>query len=140
MSLDSEAKRLAALLDQPVILPDGTVDQTDRANLLDEYFASTVPAAPADVTTAGLFTPPTTTGAAFTGDTPAAARLFAHYAPTDRGRNVYILKDGTVTENTPVGLDGWANVAHACYGAHTEPVTASEITLLTAAGYGAYIT
>jgi len=32
---------------------------------------------------------------------PLANRLWAHYAPIYAGRNVYILTDGTTTEDTP---------------------------------------
>lgn len=83
---------------------------------------------------------PTDTGPALTGNTPAGSALFAHYQPITRGLNLYILSDGTVTDFDPVGGDGWAGVVHALWGGHTEPITDDEATLLTNAGYGAFIT
>lgn len=65
-----------------------------------------------------------------------AYKLYRHYAPTARGRNVYKLNDGTYTENEPADM---TTVAKTYYGGHSTEVTASEVDSLTAAGYGAYI-
>jgi len=65
-----------------------------------------------------------------------AYRLYRHYAPTARGRNVYKLTNGTYTENEPADM---TTVAVTYYGGHATEVTATEAASLTAAGYGAYI-
>lgn len=89
------------------------------------------------------FTGPTQTGRAFAppappaGTEPAAMALFRHYGALTEGRNVFIMTNGAVTETDPID---WSLVAHALWGAHVEPITDAEATLLTAAGYGAYIT
>ena len=57
--------------------------------------------------------------------------------PIDRGRNVYLLIDGTYTESQP---GDWADIAKIYYGGHIIPITPAEQASLTAAGYGAYIT
>ena len=62
--------------------------------------------------------------------------LAKHYASTPRGRNVFRLVDNTITENEPGDPTLVARVYH---GAHRNPVDAAEVALLTAAGYGAYI-
>jgi hypothetical protein len=84
-----------------------------------------------------VFTGPTQTGVALTGATPAAKALFRHYRPVVTGRNVFILTDGTVTETQPWPYE---TVARVLMGGLAEPVTDAEATLLTAAGYAAYLT
>ena len=37
---------------------------------------------------------------------PLMLRLFAHYAPEPRGRNVYLMNDNSITENQPPNWDG----------------------------------
>lgn len=64
-------------------------------------------------------------------------RLFRHYKPRARGRNVYLLVGGTVTETQPADM---STVSKIFYGGHVEPVNDAEVTILTAAGYGAFIT
>jgi hypothetical protein len=66
-----------------------------------------------------------------------ANRLAAHRTPTARGRNVYLLTDGTYTENQPGDM---TTVSRVYYGGHDIEVTADEVASLTAAGYGEYIT
>lgn len=68
---------------------------------------------------------------------PLGNRLMRHYGGQPEGVNVYILTSGAVTQDDPVDL---SLVAHTLWGGHVEPITAAEATLLTAAGYGAYIT
>jgi hypothetical protein len=53
-----------------------------------------------------------------------------------RGTNVFIHNDNSVDENQ--GL--WSNVKVCFYGGHATVLTGDQITLLTNAGYGAYIT
>ncbi len=65
-----------------------------------------------------------------------ANRLAYHRPPTSRGRNVYLLNDGTFTENQPSDM---ATVSKTYHGGHENEVTETEATALTAAGYGAYI-
>jgi hypothetical protein len=64
-------------------------------------------------------------------------RLFRFFAPTARGRNVFLLTDGTFTENEPADF---LTIATTYYGGHIHSITAAESAALTAAGYGAYIT
>lgn len=63
--------------------------------------------------------------------------IMRHYSPLPRGRNVYLLTDGTVTETQP-----WdqATIAKTYFGGHIETITAAEAAVLTAAGYGSQIT
>jgi hypothetical protein len=65
-----------------------------------------------------------------------AYRLYRHYSPGPRGRNIYKLNDGTYTENEPADM---TTVAITYYGGHATEVTATEVASLTAAGYGEYI-
>lgn len=63
--------------------------------------------------------------------------LMRHFGSFTEGVNVFILTDNTVTTTQPAS---WDSVRRVLYGAHTEPITAAEASLLTASGYGAYIT
>lgn len=65
-----------------------------------------------------------------------ANRLASHVPPTARGRNVYLLNNGTYTENQPGDM---SMVAKVYYGGHEIEVDAAEVASLTAAGYGEYI-
>ena len=65
-----------------------------------------------------------------------ANRLARHRAPTARGRNVYLLNNGTFTETEPSNM---GTVARVYYGGHDIEVTAEEVAALTAAGYGSNI-
>jgi hypothetical protein len=65
-----------------------------------------------------------------------AYALFKHYAPEPRGRNVFLLNNGTYTENEPSDM---TTVQKTYWGGHDNEVTADEVASLTAAGYGAYI-
>lgn len=76
-------------------------------------------------------------------------RLFRHYRSRPEGINVFLLSDGTVTEDDPDGTsvhwlnenDGNPYVQVAWYGGHDDyNITEAQKTLLVAAGYGAYIT
>lgn len=85
------------------------------------------------------FTPPADIVVpAYTEDsTPLQKRLMRHSNGGVRGRNVWIMTDGTVTETAPDGYTYTdADVAHVFLGGHVaETVTAAERTLLEAAGY-----
>ena len=59
------------------------------------------------------------------------------FADGPRGLNVWKLNDGSYTQAEPQTL---ANVAVVYHGGHIHPITAGEAALLTAAGYGAYVT
>ena len=65
-----------------------------------------------------------------------ANRLASHRAPMTRGRNVYLLVDGTYIEKEPSDPSTISKVYH---GGHKNIITTEEQTSLTAAGYGAYI-
>lgn len=60
-----------------------------------------------------------------------------HLAGGPRGRNVYLLTNGTVTENQPSDEN---LIVRTYLGGHNNEVDATEVATLTAAGYGAYIT
>jgi hypothetical protein len=64
-------------------------------------------------------------------------RLWRFYQPEARGRNVYKLSDGTYTE---VDLKDEGQISKVYHGGHIIEITDQEVTDLTAAGYGAYIT
>lgn len=66
-----------------------------------------------------------------------AYRFLRHYAPLPRGRNVFKLADGSYVENEP---EDYSTVVLTYYGGHEHVVTDEEAALLTAAGYGDYIT
>ena len=81
---------------------------------------------------------------------PLAQRLFRYYKTRRRGRNVFILKNGTVTENLPassynsdgtLNQEAWSQVDTIFWGGHgPQVITSAQQTTLTGAGYGAYIT
>lgn len=58
--------------------------------------------------------------------------LFRHYRPHDVGTNVFRLPGDVITETDPA--DGSA--VTTWHGGHEHPVSAAEVALLTAAGYG----
>lgn len=88
--------------------------------------------------THAVFTPPVALGRPLHTNNqqhPAYA-LFRHYAPHAAGTNVWIVND-VVTTTQPVELD---EDDSEFLGGHISVITAAEQALLTAAGYGAYIT
>lgn len=62
--------------------------------------------------------------------------LLRWYSPLERGVTVFLLNDGTFTQQQPPDDVG---VAHTYHGGHEHPVTAAEAAALTTAGYGAYL-
>lgn len=62
--------------------------------------------------------------------------LMRHYGAQPRGVNIYVMLDGTITENDP--LD-WGLVDIVLWGAHETAVSDELAQLLVAAGYGAYL-
>lgn len=66
-----------------------------------------------------------------------ARRLLRHFSSNPRGRNVYYLSDGTITETDPDGTTvTWDDVETVWWGGHAAvEVTAAEQTALEAAGY-----
>lgn len=70
-------------------------------------------------------------------DQRLANRLGGRIEASPRGRNIFLLTDGTFTDNQPSSL---SMVSKVYYGGHDNEITAAEATALTAAGYGAYIT
>lgn len=69
-------------------------------------------------------------------ETRLANRLWKHFGPLPRGRNIFLLNNGTYVEDEPADM---ASVVKTYYGGHDNPIDASEVASLTAAGYGAYI-
>ena len=92
---------------------------------------------------------------------PAMHKLMRHYKSGARGRNVFLMQDNSVTEvqppnwdpNNPTGpissgynpftqttdsvtLPASQQVKKVFWGGTDNPVTAAEVTILTAAGYG----
>ena len=65
-----------------------------------------------------------------------AYKFLRHYRPLPQGRNVYKLTDGTYVENQPADM---STVAILYHGGHDHVVTPQEVSDLTAAGYGDYI-
>ena len=66
-----------------------------------------------------------------------AYSLFRHFDAEPRGRNVFLLTNGTYTENEP---NDNTTISKVYWGGTDNQVTADEVASLTAAGYGAYIT
>jgi hypothetical protein len=77
-----------------------------------------------------------TKGSVLSQEQRLANRLASHYVPGARGRNVFLLTNGTFTENEPSDMD---TVAKVYYGGHDIEVDAAEVASLTAAGYGEFI-
>lgn len=77
-------------------------------------------------------------------DDPITNRLFRHYPPSLQAVNVYILTDGTVTEEFPastynadgsLALKGEERIARAFTGTGPHTITDAEAAILTGAGY-----
>lgn len=77
-------------------------------------------------------------------DDPVAYRLFRYYPSTSRSRNVYILDDGTVTEEYPAASyneDGSLaqkpeeRIVRAFTGTGPHTINAVESAALSGAGY-----
>jgi hypothetical protein len=69
-------------------------------------------------------------------DQRLANRLGGRIEASPRGRNIFLLTNGTYTDNQPSSLD---MVSKVYYGGHDNEITEDEVTALTAAGYGEYI-
>ena len=69
-------------------------------------------------------------------DQRLANRLGGRIDPSPRGRNTFLLTNGTYTDDQPSSL---SMVSKVYYGGHENEVDAAEVAALTAAGYGAYI-
>jgi hypothetical protein len=65
-----------------------------------------------------------------------AYNLFRHFDAEPRGRNVFLLTNGTYTENEPNDI---TTISKVYWGGSNNEVSADEVASLTAAGYGAYI-
>jgi len=65
-----------------------------------------------------------------------AYSLFRHFDAEPRGRNVFLLTDGSYTENEPNDI---ATIRKVYWGGSDNEVSADEVASLTAAGYGSYI-
>lgn len=63
-------------------------------------------------------------------------RLFRYYGARPVGSNVYVMNNGTVTENPPDLND----VTRVYHGGHEIPITDTEYAVLVSAGYGADMT
>lgn len=61
-----------------------------------------------------------------------ANRLMRHYGTLPRGRNVYLLTDGSVTETQPSTS---STIQRVYMGGHVEQVTEAEKLALEGAGY-----
>lgn len=85
-----------------------------------------------------IFTPPTDEFVRYGDYTRGGIqlRLWRFYEPELRGRNVYLLDDGSYTE---VDQRDTGQVVKVYLGGHRNEVSADEVASLTAAGYGAYI-
>jgi hypothetical protein len=69
-------------------------------------------------------------------DQRLANRLGGRIEASPRGRNIFLLTNGTYTDNQPSSLD---MVSKVYYGGHDNEITEDEVIALTAAGYGEYI-
>jgi hypothetical protein len=78
-------------------------------------------------------------------DTQSPWKFFAPEIPM--GVNVWWWTNNTISEQQPPFWDAFTNadgsispgVRKVYYGGHDNPVTSDEVVMLTAAGYGAYI-
>jgi hypothetical protein len=62
--------------------------------------------------------------------------LFRHYNNEPRGRNVFLLTNGSYTENEPNDI---TTIRKVYWGGTDNEISADEVASLTAAGYGEYI-
>jgi hypothetical protein len=69
-------------------------------------------------------------------DQRLANRLGGRIQASPRGRNIFLLTNGTYTDDQPSSL---SMVSKVYYGGHDNEIDAAEVAALTAAGYGAYI-
>ena len=84
-----------------------------------------------------IFEPPTDLDVTFVEPFrggPANA-LMRFVRPSERGRNVFVKTDGTITEDEPP----FEEIRTVYWGGHLNEVTDAEAAALTAAGYGAFI-
>jgi hypothetical protein len=72
----------------------------------------------------------------FSQEKRMAGRLCSRIVPSSRGHNVYLLTDGSYTENQP---SDFSYVTKIYYGGHDNIVNTAEIASLIAAGYGEYL-
>lgn len=87
------------------------------------------------------FVPPTLPGPSLDEGEPESLRrrLWRYYRQPDIGMNVYLLRDGTVTQHDPLTEAGWAAVDVAFYGGHGPYlVSAAQAAALVAAGYSLF--
>ena len=66
-----------------------------------------------------------------------ANRLGTHIVASPRGKIVYLLSNSSYVQKQPSDM---TTVTKTYYGGHNNEITADEVTALTAAGYGSYIT
>lgn len=64
-------------------------------------------------------------------------QLFKFYSAEPRGRNVFKLTDSSYVETDPADFN---SILVTYHGGHDHQVSDAEAALLTAAGYGEYIT
>lgn len=82
-----------------------------------------------------IFRPPTDDVVAYVdvaNQSGLAYRLFRYYEPEPRGRNVFLLTNGTFTENEPADPSGYTKIY---WGGSENVVTRSEAIVLENAGY-----
>lgn len=72
----------------------------------------------------------------YTEEVRVSQRLLRFFQAMPRGRNIYLLDDGTYIESDPSDM---TTVVRVYEGGHDHTVTDSEAASLTAAGYGSYI-
>jgi hypothetical protein len=72
----------------------------------------------------------------YSQDQRMAGRLCSRIVPSSRGRNIYLIGDGSYTDNQP---SDFSYITRTYYGGHDNEIDATEVASLTAAGYGAYI-
>jgi hypothetical protein len=70
------------------------------------------------------------------GSSSLQRRLFRHFGTHTERRNLYRLTTGVYTELQP---DDWSDIDRVFYGSHYEPLTDTEVTRITDAGFGDYI-
>lgn len=63
--------------------------------------------------------------------------LMRHYGPQSVGVNVYLMSDGSITENDPTD---WSLVDDVLWGGHDTEISAELAARLIDAGYGDWIT
>ena len=133
-----DSTRAPAAVVATVVIPRPTIADSNAVVTPDAVFAATVIGIVGLATGRRRFQPPSRGRISPTAHDASriANRLASFFAQPEQGVNVYLLVDGTVTENQP---DDYETVSKVFHGGHVNEITVAEAATLTTAGCGPYI-